>query len=193
MDANKKIFALFGVVVVVMLVFIAALQVQVSRLENMLASGGVPSDNLQPDSLNRTTVSPQANGKTPQLVTDKKQIPEGATGTVSAINGDKLTMKQVYSEDISYVIAKTDIQKVVLLQSNPRFDQAKFEQKMGELQKNINGNADISSVREALNDPALSPHIGQTSDWSKITVGALIAIHTSSNGEKELYIYPNPK
>ncbi|MFH1182797.1 MAG: hypothetical protein V1690_00865 [Candidatus Moraniibacteriota bacterium] len=183
MDNNKKIIGLLAVVVVIMLVFLAVLQVKVSNLEKMLSAG-----NGQSYSLNNPGAP--TGSTAPQVIQDKSQIPDTVTGTVVSADASKITVQQNASADLKYVINKSDIKQIYSLTVNPQFDKAKLIQRVKDAQNNTNSSAKTNNNTNAQPDPALSPYISQAASWSSIAPGELVNVQKNTSGDRELYIFP---
>lgn len=179
MENNKKIIGLMAVVILVLLTFLAVLQIRVSRLEKTVTGGG--NSISAPNNSIGLPYLPAGSGVS-QDSKNKEQLPDYITGTVISIDASQITIKQNSSADIRYMVNKSDIKQIFALQNNPQFNKANLEAKMNESQNNTNS--------QALKDVVVSPYTNQAVDWSQVAAGELVSIEKGQNGEKNLYIYP---
>lgn len=214
MDQNKKIIiALSSAVLILLIGFVGMTfysmglkkgqqSVNDSSIQNPTGFGG-PSNGQ----------SGENGAPTSMYIKEKEKQPEVMTGKIDKLESDKLVLAQIASIDLKYEVQKGDVNEVVVLSNNPKFNKTKFEAAQAEMEKLLPRNpANQTGVTEKVgteekameipeevkkkieefrNDPELRTFEEKKGDWSSLKTGQQVNILKQKDGTTKLVVYPD--
>lgn len=127
--------------------------------------------------------------------------PDITRGEVTAVETDKIEVKQLAETDMRFSFKKDEIKNIVSFEKAPDYSQEKVnrvETKIKELNEktrslssetqNKDGSSPALELKKFLEDPANRLYVENEASWSDLTVGSAVEIKNTPQGKK-LVIY----